>query len=245
MAQGTAAGTTKEPVIDDPLPALERRWREALKALDEATPKSSPDVSPGDMMKVIADVQEEMVLTPARTTAGVLVKLRLYADLNSRPAEPTIDRQPLGKLLDDPESEFDQAVVVSAMHDLERMTRTATVAETPPAQDAALFDALAEYDRLMAVEKDLEHRKDVFRPGIPEAEEATKAYEAACDDAMAAWERARKTPATTQAGLFAKLQAAIRFMADLGEEQLYEAEWCAIKDDVHRITGTGYCRSRS
>ena len=48
----------------------------------------------------------------------------------------------------------------------------------------------------------------------------------------------RDIPATTQAGLFARLQATVRFMADLGEdEELYEAEWCAIKADVQRIAG--------
>ncbi len=106
-------------------------------------------------------------------------------------------------------------------------------------EDAALFGAIAEYDRLATVEQALKGRADVFRPGIPEADEANKAYEAAYDEAMAVWEKARKIPATTQAGLFAKLQATIRFMADLEQDELYDAEWSAIKADVQRIAGGG------
>ena len=54
---------------------------------------------------------------------------------------------------------------------------------------------------------------------------------------MAVWEKTRKILATTQAGLFAKLQATIRFMTDLGQDELYEAEWQAIKADVQRVAG--------
>ena len=54
---------------------------------------------------------------------------------------------------------------------------------------------------------------------------------------MEAWAAARSTPATTQAGLFAKLQAIIRFMDDLQEDDLHEAEWMAIKADVQRLSG--------
>ena len=113
----------------------------------------------------------------------------------------------------------------------------AEVIETPPAEDTALFDALAEYDELRTVSRDLEHRKEVFRPGIPEAKEAEEAFEAAYDKAAEAWTRARGIPITTQAGFFAKLKAIIRFMDDLQEDDLYEAEWMAIKDDMQRITG--------
>ena len=105
------------------------------------------------------------------------------------------------------------------------------------AEDAAFLDALAEYDRLAAISQNLERRAKVFRPGIPEAKEAEAAHEAAYDKAAEAWVRARETPITTQAGLLAKLQAVIRFMADLQEEDLHEAEWLAIKTDVGRITG--------
>ena len=230
---GEAVPITKL-VIDEPLLALERRWREALKAWGEA--KSEPKAD--ELTKLVSDAQEEMAVTPARTIAGVLVKLRLYADLNSRRsshsakgAVVSIDQLPLDNL------ELDQAAVVGAMHDLERLAATTTVAETPPAEDAALFDALAEYDRLTAISQDLERRKEVFRPGIPEADEANKAYEAAYDEAMAVWEKTRKILATTQAGLFAKLQATIRFMTDLGQDELYEAEWQAIKADVQRVAG--------
>ena len=103
--------------------------------------------------------------------------------------------------------------------------------------DAALFDALADYDRLAAISGGLERRKEVFRPGIPEAEEANKAYEAAYDEASNAWTRARDIPATTQAELFAKLQATVRFMTDLEVDELYETEWSVIKADVQRVAG--------
>ena len=106
-----------------------------------------------------------------------------------------------------------------------------------PAEDAALFGALAEYDRLAAISKELERRSEVFRPGIPEAIEAREAYEAAYDKSMEVWATARSTPATTQAGLLAKLKAIIRFMDDLQENDLYEAEWMAIKADMQGITG--------
>ncbi len=95
----------------------------------------------------------------------------------------------------------------------------------------------------MAISQDLECRKEVFRPGIPEAEEADKAYEAAYDEAMKAWAVARDIPATTQAGLFAKLQEVVRFMDDLGEGELYEAEWHIIKADVLRIADGAPSRS--
>ncbi len=245
MSQGIASSAIKELVADEPLLALERQWREATKALNEATPESPPKPSPDDMTSAISDAQEEMAATPARTIAGVLVKLRLYADLNSRPpGHPddmsatgpvvSIDQLPLDNL------ELDETAVVGAMRDLERLAHfisPSTVTETPPAEDTALFAALAEYDRLVAISQDLELRKEVFRPGIPEADEANKAYEAAYDEAMAVWEKTRKIPATMQAGLFAKLQATIRFMTDLGQDELYEDEWSAIKADVQRIAG--------
>ena len=59
----------------------------------------------------------------ARTIAGVLVKLRLYANLNGQSpshspagAVVSIDQLPLSDL------ELDQAAVVGAIHDLERLT---------------------------------------------------------------------------------------------------------------------------
>ncbi len=54
---------------------------------------------------------------------------------------------------------------------------------------------------------------------------------------MVAWTRARDIRATTQAGLFAKLQATVQFMTDLETDELYEAEWQAIKADMQRIAG--------
>ncbi len=104
-------------------------------------------------------------------------------------------------------------------------------------EDAALFDALADYDRLIAVESDLKRRADAFRPGFPEAKEADEAHTAACDESLAAWERVRKIPTTTQAGLLARLQATDRYMTDLGEETVFEEDWSVIKADVRRIAG--------
>ena len=119
----------------------------------------------------------------------------------------------------------------------ERLVPATAVTEISPAQDADFFDALAEYDRLRTVSRDLERHKEIFRPGIPEAQEAEAAYESAYDKASEAWTRARDIPTTTQAGLFAKLQAIVRFMDDLEEDEMYEAEWTAIKADMQRITG--------
>ncbi len=102
-------------------------------------------------------------------------------------------------------------------------------------EDKALFDALAEYDRLIAVESDLKRRADAFRPGTPEANDASEAYTTACDEAMESWERVRKIPATTQAGLLARLQATNRYMHNLGEETIYEEDWAIIVADVQRI----------
>ena len=123
------------------------------------------------------------------------------------------------------------------MTDKPEKPETPGMSEVSPAEDAALFDALAEYDRLTAISQDLERRKEVFRPGIPEAKEADEAYEAAYDETSNAWTRARDIRATTQAGLFAKLQATVRFMTDLEVDELYETEWSVIKADVQRITG--------
>ena len=187
-APPSSVSVIEDPVVDEPLLALERRWRAALKAWGVAKPEPKPD----ELTKLVSNAQEEMAVTPARTIAGVLVKLRLYADLNSRRsshsakgAVVSIDQLPLDNL------ELDQAAVVGAMHDLERLAATTKVAETPPAEDAALFDALAEYDRLTAISQDLERRKEVFRPGIPEAKEADEAFEAAYNETMVAWTRAR------------------------------------------------------
>ena len=104
-------------------------------------------------------------------------------------------------------------------------------------EDKALFDALADYDRLIAVESGLKRRADAFRPGTPEANDASEAYTTACDEAMESWERVRKIPATTQAGLLARLQATNRYMRDLGEETIYEEDWAIIVADVQRIAG--------
>ncbi len=109
--------------------------------------------------------------------------------------------------------------------------------QVPAASDTALFDAIAEYDRLAAIQQGLERRAGVFRPGIPEAEEATRAQEAAWDEVLAAWKAVQSIPATTQVGLFARLQATDRFMTHLQEDDLYDEDWRIIKADVQRIAG--------
>ena len=81
----------------------------------------------------------------------------------------------------------------------------------------------------------MKHRADVFRPRTPEAKGADEAHTAACDESLAAWERVRKIPTTTQAGLLARLQATDRYMTDLGEETVFEEDWSVIKADVQRI----------
>lgn len=226
MSQGVVTGTIKEPAIDEPLLVLEQRWREAVKAYEAA----GIDTEEARLTEEI-EAKHEILATPARSIAGVLVKLAIYASSQPRADTHPIDQLPLGDL------DLDQAAVAGAMRDLKRMAHTTTVAETPPEKDAALFDALTEYDRLVAISQDLERRKDVFRPGIPEAKKADEAYEAAYDQTTEAWTRARDIPATTQAGVIAKLQGAVRFMTDLGEDQLFEAEWLAIKADVLNLGG--------
>ena len=201
---------------EDPLLALERRMN-AVQALIDDGPENAPESVHDDWHSL----QNQVAEMPAVSMAGVAVKLRLM-----RANTEFLDSH-----------EFGDKLIGSTIESAERLACTATVVETPPAEDAAFFDALAEYDRLMAVSQNLERRKEVFRPGIPEAEEANKAYETAYDKAAKAWTRTRDIPTTTQVGLFAKLQAVIRFMADLQEDGLWEAEWVAVKADMRRITG--------
>ncbi len=54
---------------------------------------------------------------------------------------------------------------------------------------------------------------------------------------MAAFETARNIPATTKAGLYARIQATERFMTGLEEDAVYEEDWRVIKADVRRIAG--------
>jgi hypothetical protein len=211
-------------------------YRAALKSLVDLT--SSDDFTAEDEVRagqVAQDTYDRFIAAPARTINDLLLKMEAWAkfDCSDRIGGgiPSGDLDKLAAYGDGP------AAGVAALRDLERLARTTTVAETPPAEDAALFDALAEYDRLAAIEQDLERRKEVFRPGIPEAEEAIKAYEAAYEKTMEAWAAARGIPATTQAGLFARLQATVQFMTDLEVDELYETEWCVIKADVQRIAG--------
>ena len=226
--EGLTAGLVEDPVL-----VLKREWEARWQRFESETSESDEVMEPlNDRMNETA---YEIFQTPATTLAGVAFKLVLWAHQHighdasgAGWSKPPVESFP---------QDLDHLPVVSALHDLERMARTTTVAETPPAKDAALFDALAEYDRLVAISQGLEHRTKVFRPGIPEAKEADKAYETASDESMAAWERVRNTPATTEAGLIARLQATDRFMTELGETDLYDTDWRIIKADVQRITG--------
>ena len=201
MSQGIAPSTIKEPVIDEPLLALERRWRAAVKAHEEAGIDTEEE-----RLTESLEAQKKILTTPARSVAGVLVKLHVYAGWDAKTDGPPIDEQSIGNF------DFDTAAVWGAMFDLERLARTTPVAKIPPAEDAALFDALAEYDRLAIISHDLEHQSDILRSGTPEAADASEAFQAAYKKTMKAWETARDTPVATQAGLFAKLRATVRFM---------------------------------
>ncbi len=215
------AETTQQAIIETETPEYDT----AAAAAEDAGQRQQ------EASDAVVATENGMARVPARTVAGALLKLRVAgAEIAGefRGRDGALDETLLGSV---------ERLTLSALADLERLVGTTTVAEPPPAEDAALFDALAEYDRLVAISNNLEHRKDVFRPGISEAKEADAAYEAAYDEAMEAWTRARDIPATTQAGLFAKLQATVRFMDDLKEDDLYEAEWQAIKIDVRRIAG--------
>ncbi len=228
-----ALGRNTLPAIEDPVLALKREWDARWERYKDEENRGDEEII-GPLHDRLNEAEFAIHRTPATTPAGIALKLKMWTR-NHCPGIVSYDwwKAPLDEFDDD----LDELPVLSALHDLERMARTTTVAETPPAEDAALFDALAEYDRLVAIEQALERRKDVFRPGIPEAEEADKAHTAACDEAMAAWERVRKIPATTQAGLLARLQATDRYVTDLGEETIFEEDWSVITADVQRITG--------
>ena len=107
------------------------------------------------------------------TIAGAAIKLKLWA----RDHGPGDSSDWWSIPLDEFPDKLDWLPVASALQDLERLARTPAVAGVPPAEDAALFDALAEYDRLAAIGQGLERREDVFRPDTPEANEATEAYQ--------------------------------------------------------------------
>ena len=187
----------------------------------------------GEVCDKISDLQKRIIKTPVRTLDGLLTKARVAWHITALDGELDKLRPKLSNL-----AGLDDAIFIwHVLQDAEHLARATTVAETPPAEDAALFDALAEYDRLVAIEQGLEHRTKVFRPGVPEAEEADKAYKAACDETMEAWTTARDIPAKTQAGLIARIRATERYMTDLEEASIYEEDWSVIKADVQRITG--------
>jgi hypothetical protein len=222
---------TEDRKIEDPVLALKREWEARWERYASETDKSDKATDP--LHDALNETAYEIFQTPATTPAGIAFKLVLWAHQHIDHDDEGTDwsRPPVTAYSRD----LDHLPVVSALHDLERMVHATPVADTPPTEDAALFDALAEYDRLAAISDNLERRKDVFRPGIPEAEEAQRAYEAAWDETLGAWEKAQKIPATTQAGLFARLQATDRFMTGLKEDELYDADWNIIKSDVQRI----------
>jgi hypothetical protein len=231
----TATASPPPSASEDPVLALKREWEARYKALDgQRDTGDDSDEARQPFYDRLREIEQRILRTWATTPAGIAVKLILWARLRCS-ADEVSGLSWNRKSIEGEPFDLDRLPVMSALHDLERMACTKTVAGTPPAEDAALFDALAEYDRLAAIEQDLERRKEVFRPGIPEAEEAIKAYEAAYEKTMEAWAAARGIPATTQAGLFARLQATDRFMTGLKEDELYDADWNIIKSDVQRI----------
>ncbi len=228
-----ALGRNTMPAIEDPVLVLKREFDARWERYKSETDDSDEVLDP--LHERMNEVAYQIFQTPATTLAGIAVKLVLWA--RQHIGHDATGKGWSGTPVTAYPRDLDHLPVVSALHDLERLVRTTMVAETPPAKDAALFDALAEYDRLVAISQGLERRQEVFRPDTPENKEATKAFEAAHDKAMAAWAAARDIPSTTRAGLFAKLQATIRFMTDLEQDELYEAEWQAIKADVQRVAG--------
>ena len=183
-AAATAAPPSSASVPDDPLVALGRQWQEAYDnwlqydvSGDSREEITEREEQKSDQGKIAWDIEDQAANIPARSFEGALVKLRMagtHCGLEGQDDNP----DPYGRLTWQAWQGLER-ITTAAPQD-ERLAGTTTAVETPPAEDAAFFGVLAEYDRLIAIEKDLEHRKDVFRPGIPEAEEATKAYEAAC-----------------------------------------------------------------
>ncbi len=101
------------PVIDEPLLTLERQWRKAEKAMEE----ENDDEKKHEFWRPVADAQDKIIATPARSIAGAIVKLRVYGCLAQEIlGKPPIDQMPLSEL------GSAQAAVVSAIRDLERMT---------------------------------------------------------------------------------------------------------------------------
>ena len=224
-------------MAEDPVLALKREWETRYKALDEQRETGDDsDEARQPFFDRLQETEDQILRTQATTSAGIAVKLILWAHQHCT-ADEVSGLSWNGKSIQGCPLDLGRQPVLSALLDLERLARTPAVVDTPPAEDTALFDALAEYDRLVAIERDLEGRADVFREGTPEAKEATEAYEAAWDEVLAAWKVAQAIPATTQAGLFARLQATDRFMTGLGESEIYDTEWSVIKADVQRITG--------
>ena len=216
LGAGAAAvtGATVAPLAVEPLLAMRYEWV-AINAEIAAEPaEDDADAANWDRK---AAVESRILTAEPQTLLGALIQIEIWA----------------GTMNDGGPADFVRIIA----DDIAEQVSTRIKGLAGTTEDAAFFDALAEYDRLAAISQDLERRAEVFRPGIPEAEEATKAYDAAYDEAMEAWAKAREIPITTQAGLCAKLQAMIRFMADLGEGELWEAEWNAIKADTQRITG--------
>ena len=199
---------------DDPLVAMRGEWFGALAEIAAEPAEDDADAANWDRK---AAIESRILTAEPQTLLGALIQTEIWA----------------GTMNDCGPADFVRIIADDIAEQVSARIKGLLAGTT---EDAAFFDALAEYDRLAAISQGLERRAEVFRPGIPEAEEATKAHDASYDEAMEAWKKAREIPITTQAGLCAKLQAMIRFMADLGEGELWEAEWNAIKADTQRIT---------
>lgn len=237
---GEAAPIGATSVIEDPVLVLKREWEARYKALDEHRDDPNTDDSDEAVQPFydrLHETEVQILRTQATTPAGIAIKLILWARLHCN-ADEVSGLSWTRKSIEGDPHDLDRLPVLSALLDLESMSSGAVAPETPT-QDAALFDAIAEYDRLVTIQQGLERRADVFRDGTPEGEEATKAQEATWDEVLAAWKVVQSIPATTQAGLFARLQATDRFMSHLQEDDLYDEDWCIIKADVQRITAAG------
>ncbi len=237
---GTAVAPASVTEPEDPVLVLKREWEARYKALDEQRDTGDDsDEARQPFYDRLDETEVQVLRTQAATSAGIAVKLILWARLHCT-ADEVSGLTWNHKSIQGRPFDLGRQPVMSALLDLERMSQgvvPSTIKE--PVIDEALFDALAEYNRLAVISHDLEHRSDILRLGTPEAADASEAFQTAYKKTMKAWETARDTPAATQAGLFAKLQGMVQFVDELSIDELYEAEWNTIKADVRRIAGEG------
>ena len=89
--------------VDEPLLALERQWQEQL-AIKHRIPDWAPEEEYEAQCLVIDDIELAIMDTPARSFAGLAVKLRLFAHYKGA--------RGLG---------WDDRTALSALHDAERL----------------------------------------------------------------------------------------------------------------------------